>query len=355
MGTGEAQELALPVERQTQAGRIGPGGRTLLRRGLEIGLSVVCLFLALRAVNPAELAQALRRADPWWVLAFVGIMLVVLLLKAWRWQLLFLPEYHPPFGSLFSILAFSYMLSNVLPGRAGELARVVLLPAEQPVSAARTLATIVVERLLDLLSVLTLLVVLLPFVNLPPEMLHGAQALGVLALVGAIALIVLSYWKARLLRWAHWIFGRISFLDRAPVYSALEHLVDGFAMLRSPLGLLVIALALVSWAGVVALGWAAANAFHLPVPITATAFAVVLTSLSQLLPSTPGYVGVFQLAAKIALLPLGVPVVMAEIYAFGWWALTYLTLTLGGLVAMWVHGISFQQVVNWRKSRSHVG
>jgi glycosyltransferase 2 family protein len=352
VGPGEVQDLSLAEAGATQARSLGIQGRTILRRLIEVGLSVGCLFLALRAVNPAELWAAFRHANPFWILVFIAMMAGVLLLKAWRWQLLFLPDYHPPFGSLFSILSFSYMLSNVLPGRAGELARVVLLPAEQPVSAARTLATIVVERLLDLLSVLTLLVVLLPFVNLPPEMMHGAQALGVMALLGAAAMILLSYWKERLLRWAHALLRHIRFLDRPPVYSALEHLVDGFAMLRSRVGLAVIGLAMVSWVGVVGLGWAAAKVFGLSVPVTATAFAVVLTSLSQLLPSTPGYIGVFQLAAKMALLPLGVPVAMAEIYAFGWWALSYVTLTIGGLVAMWVHGISFQQVMNWRQKQA---
>jgi glycosyltransferase 2 family protein len=347
LGSAPAAEPRELFVVEDQGGTKGAGStrRTLLRRGIEVGVSLLCLFLALRTVHPADLLAALQAASLFWILAFVAIMAGVLLLKAWRWQLLFHPEYNPPFGSMLSILCVSYMISNVLPGRAGELARVVLLPAEQPVSAARTVASIVVERLLDLLSVLFMLVCLLPFVNLPHDMRQAAQALGVLALVGAGAMMLLSFWKQRLLRWAHMIFGGVRMLNRPALFEALEHLVDGFALLRTPLGLAVIGLALLSWIGVDLLGWAAAQAFHIQVPFSAIVFAVILTTLSQLLPSTPGYVGVFQLAATMALVPLGIPPLQAATFAFGWWALTYVTLTASGLIAMWVHGISFSQLM----------
>ncbi len=348
VGTAEAEETeGGPALQATASTR----SRTLLQRGIEIAVSLACLFLALRVARPADLLDAVRHAALPWILAFVAVTLVVLVLKAWRWQLLFYPEHQLPFNSLFSILCVAYMVSNVLPGRVGELARVALVPAEQPVSAARTLSTIVVERLLDLLSVLLLLVVLLPFVRLPADMAHAAQALGAAALLGAAGMILFSYRKDWLLGMAHRLLAHIGFLNRSFVYDGIAHLLDGFAMLRSPFGLAVIGLALLSWAGVVGMGWTAALAFHIAVPVTAIGFAVVLTSLAMLLPSTPGYVGVFNLAAKMALLPLGVPVAVAEVYSFAWWGINYLTLSATGAVAMWVHGISFRQVLKWRKSR----
>lgn len=349
-GPVEASPMAVNESEPVRSG--GTRGRTLLQRGLEIIVSLGCLFLALRTAHPADLWAALRHANFAWVAAFVATMMVVLALKTWRWQLLFYPEYRLPFGPLFSILAVSYMVSNVLPGRAGELARVILVPAEQPVSAARTVSTIVVERLLDVLCVIVLLILLLPFVHLPAEMLRSAQVLGILALAAAVALVLLSFWKARLLAWAHALLRHVPLLDRPAVYAAAEHLIDGFGMLRSPLGLVVVALALASWLGVVVLAWTAAQAFQIAVPITAIVFAVVLTSLSQSLPSTPGYIGVFQLAARMALVPLGVAPALAEIYAFAWWGINYLTLTITGMVAMWVHGISFAQILGRGKPKA---
>ncbi len=133
-------------------------------------------------------------------------------------------------------LCTGYLVSNVFPARAGELARLVLLVSEQPVSVARTLSTIIVERLLDLLTLVVLLAVLLPFVQLPAEMARAAQVITVAALAGSVVMILFSLWKERLLGWAHLVLRTIRFLDRPQIYDAIGHLIDGFAALRGRLG-----------------------------------------------------------------------------------------------------------------------
>ena len=70
---------------------------------------------------------------------------------------------------------------------------------------------------------------MLPFVELPPGFTRGAQVLGVAALAAAGVMLVLSFWKERVLGWAHAILGGCRFLDRPGVYAALGHLIDGFA------------------------------------------------------------------------------------------------------------------------------
>ena len=210
----------------------------LIQRVVEVVISLGFLFLALRGIRLKELWLALQQANYWWLIPCVLITVALLFLKGWRWQLLFLPEYRLPYSPVFTSMCAGYLASNVLPGRAGELVRLVLLVSEEQVSAARTLSTIVVERLLDILTLLVILVLMLPFVKLPSEMMRGAQALGILALAGAIIMVVLSFWKERVLGWAHAILGRVKFLDRPGIYAALGHLIDGFATLRGRLGLL---------------------------------------------------------------------------------------------------------------------
>lgn len=318
--------------------------RAWLQRVLEIAFSLGFLFLALRGIQLAELWAALRQADYWWLIPGVLITVALLFLKGWRWQLLFLPEYRLPYWSVFTAMCAGYLASNVLPGRAGELVRLVLLASEEKVSAARTLSTIVVERLLDILSLLIILLLLLPFVHLPEDMTRGAQALGAVALVAAAGMVVLSFWKERVLGWAHAILGRVRFLDRAGIYAALGHLIDGFAALRGRLGLLLIGTSFLAWAGVVGMAWASAQAVHLSAPVTAMVFAVVVTTLGMLLPSTPGYIGVFHYLVTVALAAFFVPKEQALTFALVWHGINYLTLSLSGVVALWLHGTSFEQV-----------
>jgi hypothetical protein len=319
--------------------------RAALQRAIEISISLGFLLLALRGINLAVLWQGIRSANPWWLLACALLTTILLFIKAWRWQLLFLPEYHPRYSSVFTAMAGGYLASNVLPARMGELVRLVLLVSDEPVSGARTLSTMVVERLLDVLSLLAVMVMILPFVDLPPVMMRGAQALGIMALVAAMAMVLLSFWKDRLMRWAHLIFGKVSLLDRPAIYSALEHVIDGFAALRGRLGLIQIVLSLVCWGVVVGMAWTAARAVQLDVPITAIVVVIVITSLGMLVPSSPGYIGVFEYLTTVALAPFGVPKEQALAYAIVYHGVNYLTLCLAGLIALWVHGTSLGKAV----------
>jgi uncharacterized protein (TIRG00374 family) len=321
---------------------------------LEVAVSLAFLVLALQGIRLGDLWAALRGAAYLWLLPGVAITVGLLFLKAWRWQMLFWPEYRLPFSPVMTALCAGYLASNVLPARAGELARLVLLVSEQPVSAARTLSTIVVERLLDVLTLIVVLVALLPWVELPADMTHAAWAIGLLALAGAALMVLFSFWKARALQWARLLAGRIRFLDRPGVYAALGHLIDGFATLRGRLGLTLIAISLLGWAGVIGMAWSAGRAFPAQIPMTAAAFAVVVTTLGMLIPSSPGYIGVFHGLVWVALAPFGVPKDQAFSFALVWHGANYLTLSLSGVIALWVHGTSLGQVFRRWRSRDTV-
>jgi uncharacterized protein (TIRG00374 family) len=355
------QPPALPLHEGVGSGTLQPAApasavssrRPPVQRVLEIVISLVFLALALRGVHFSELWAQLRHANYLWLLPPIAVTILILVLKGWRWQLLFLPEYRLPFEPVFSALCAGYLVSNVLPARLGELARLVLLAGEQPVSVARTFSTIVIERVLDLLTLLLMFAAMLPFLNvqLPPEVLRGAQVGIPLVLLVAALVVLLSPLKGMLLGWAHAVFGKVRFLDRAGIYAALEHLIDGFAALRSRLGLLLVGQSLVAWIGVVFTAWSSARAVNLHAPLTALALCVVVTSLGMLLPSTPGYLGVFEYLTTVALLPFGVPKDVAFGFALVWHIVNYLTMSAAGVLALWIHGTSFTRVMQALRRR----
>lgn len=327
-------------------------GRARLQRVLEIAISLGFLALAVRGIDFRELWAALRGAQYLWLLPGVLMIVALLFVKAWRWQLLFLPEHRLPFWSVYTAMAAGYLASNVFPARAGELARLVLLVSEQPVSVARTLSTIIVERLLDLLSLIVMLALLLPFVALPADLMAIARGITITALAGTVGMLLLSFWKEGLLRWAHAILRHIRFLDRPQVYDAIAHLIDGFATLRGRLGIGLLVVSLLGWYAVAGMGWAAALALRLQAPFTAVIFAVVVSTLWMLVPSSPGYIGVFHYWVSWAMMQFGVPKEQALTFALLWHAANYLILSLSGVIALWVHGTSLGQVrARWRARR----
>jgi uncharacterized protein (TIRG00374 family) len=323
--------------------------RALLQRALEIGISLLFLWLAVRQIDFRALVLALRDANWIWIMPAIAGILAMLFIKTWRWQMMFLPEHHVPYEAALTAESAGYLASNVLPGRAGEAVRLVLMASDQPVGVARVLSTILIERLLDVLSLLAVLVMLLPFIDLPEWMTRSAQVLGFGAIVGTAIIVVLSFWKERVLRWSHAVLRYIRFLDRPGVYAAIEHLIDGFAALRGRRGPALIILSLVAWVAIIIEAWAVRMAVAPTVPMTGMVFALLVTSLGMVVPSTPGYIGVFHALVVLSLGPFGVPQTTAMSVALVWHAVNYIVLSLAGLIMLSIHGTSLGQVLaKWR-------
>ncbi len=323
----------------------------LLQRALEIGISLLFLWLAVRQIDFRALLLALRDANWIWILPAVGGIVAMLLIKSWRWQIMFLPETKVPFESVLTAQSAGYLASNVLPGRAGEAVRFVLMASDQPeVGAARVLSTMLVERLLDTLSLLAVLALLLPFLNdLPEWMTSSVKALAAAATLATILIVVLSFFKERVLAYAHAVLRHVRFLDKPGIYSGIEHLIDGFTALRGRRGPALIALSFAVWAALIFQVWGIRNAIAPEVPMTAMVFALLVTSLGMVVPSTPGYIGVFHGLVVLTLAPFGVPTTTAMSIALVWHAVNYIVLSGSGLIMLAKHGTSFGQVVaKWR-------
>jgi uncharacterized protein (TIRG00374 family) len=326
--------------------------RALLQRGLEIGISLLFMWLAVRQIDFRALLLALRDANWIFIIPAIAGIIAMLLIKSWRWQIMFLPEHHVPFDAVLTAQSAGYLASNVLPGRAGEAVRFVLLASDQPVGAARVLSTMVVERLLDTLSLLAVLAMLVPFLSgLPAWMMSSVKVLTAGAIAGTAIILVLSFWKARALVWAHAVLRHVRFLDRPGVYTAIEHLIDGFAALRGRRGPALILLSFAVWAALIFQVWGIRMAVAPEVPMTAMVFALLVTSLGMIVPSTPGYIGVFEGLVVLTLSPFGVGTTTAMSVALVWHAVNYIVLSLAGLIMLAVHGTSLGQAVEKWRSR----
>ncbi len=324
--------------------------RALLQRVLEIGISAIFLWLAVRQIDFQALWLALRNANWAWILLAVAGITLMLLIKTWRWQIMFLPEHHVPFESVLTAQSAGYLASNVLPGRAGEAVRLVLLASDQPVGVARVLSTMLVERLLDTLSLLAVLALLLPFLqDLPEWMLNSVRVLTIGAVAATAVIIVLSFWKERVLRWAHAVLRYVRFLDRPGTYTAIEHLIDGFTALRGRRGPALILLSFAVWGALILEVYGVRMAIAPWVPMTGMVFALLVSSLGMVVPSTPGYIGVFHGLVVLTLAPFGVPTTTAMSLALVWHAVNYIVLSGSGLIMLAKHGTSLGQVVaKWR-------
>src|SRR4030042_3804846 len=113
---------------------------------LGVLISLFLMYLALRGLHLQALAQAMGNANYLWLIPGVGVYLIAVWARAWRWHYLLRPVKSIPTRSMFPIVAIGYMGNNIYPARIGEVLRAVILKEKEDVPVSASLATIIVER-----------------------------------------------------------------------------------------------------------------------------------------------------------------------------------------------------------------
>ena len=275
---------------------------------------MVFTYLAVRDVDWAEAWDALVHSDLEWVVPSFGLMLAALLVRAARWWSVFARETRPRFRAVSDALLVGYFYNTILPLRAGEAIRVVDLGRRSGVSRVEALATVAVERAMDVLALLVLFFVAAPWL---PEVswLRAAAALGAaLALVIVAAVVALAVWGVRPIHALLRPFARFAPAER--VEAAAENLAQGLVALRRPrVAAAAVAWTVLSWILFALSFWLMLLAFDLELSPLAGLLVLVATGLAMILPSPPAALGVFEAAAVVALAAFDVSASLALPYA----------------------------------------
>lgn len=126
-----------------------------------LAVGILLLWLAFRTVNFSKLRDDLIGADYSWILLSLLFGFIAYLSRARRWVILIKPlGHHPGFWNTFHSLMLGYLANLALP-RVGEITRCVALGKKEKIPVDQLLGTVVVERTIDLFSLLTIMVALL--------------------------------------------------------------------------------------------------------------------------------------------------------------------------------------------------
>jgi uncharacterized protein (TIRG00374 family) len=315
-------------------------------RGWRVGLlgilvSAVVIVYFVSQLDLALLGSALTSGRYTFLLPAFALLLLGLWTRALRWQALLLDDL--PAGRAFHILNVSYLVNGVLPLRLGEVARAFLASRAQPsVTIPRALSTIVVERLLDLLSVIGL-VALGASTSLPPELRAAALAGAPLALGGLIVLVLLAANQRFSLRLLDALLGALPALERFPIRHITQDIFAGVATLAKPVIFLrVVGWTIISWVLSVAAGWVLMFAFWETASWSASLLMIAAASLAIALPAVPGNVGTYEAAIVLALSPsaYGQPLETATAFAVIVHALNLLLYAIMGGIGLLREGVS---------------
>jgi len=288
--------------------------RAHVRTLIVLAVAVALIALFLHNVDLWRVLAAILHARPEWLALSLATMLVNLAIRALRWQYLLAPLGHTSFMNSFRATAVGFAASSVLPARAGEVIRPYFLARQAPahqkgrLTATGAFATIILERLLDTVTVLILLA---SFVFVFGKDLAAVNATGfalvkwsgasaaALAVSALVVLFVLAGDPARLGRTMTRLEQVVPSALAGVIARIAEKFARGLGAIREP-GRLLIALAwsFPLWLSICLGIWSVAVAFKFDIPFTGSFLLLALLVLGVAVP-TPGAVGGFHEAFRI--------------------------------------------------------
>jgi uncharacterized protein (TIRG00374 family) len=329
------------------------------KSALGIALSAGFLVWAFKDESPAQIWAEISRANLGLLVLAALVATSIFPLRAIRWRIILGPLGEDlTIAPLWRAIAVGMMVNNIYPARLGEIARAYALTREtKRVSLTASVASLAVDRVFDALTLMLLLVSAMLAPEFPKGMTVGGQSIqrgAALFGAGAVGLFVILYlivaFPRQLVRLYAAAVGRVAprFVERG---SALIHgFSDGLGVLRSPRRFVAVFLwALAHWLVNALAFWIAFNAVGIDVPFSAANFLQGIIAIGVALPSSPGFFGVFEAAAKVGLAVYSVPGGQAVTWAIGFHILSFIPITLFGLyyfARLGLHFSDFQSQPN---------
>jgi glycosyltransferase 2 family protein len=323
-----------------------------------LGLIVGIFFLGLAfwGQDFAAIGKALSEANYLWLLPGLALYFIGVGVRAIRWHYLLGPIQKVAVRRLFPVVVVGYMANNVLPVRMGEVVRAYVLDRRENVRKTASLATIVVERIMDGITMILFLSIVSLFVHINSSIEGIEKLAAVVFLVG----ISVFFGVAHSRKWMKQLesFG-LRFVPaklRPKVAGLADAFIDGLQVLRQWRDLLMVfLLSILAWACEGGMYWMVALAFNsLNLSVGAVFMTLAVANLATLVPSTPGYVGPFDAAAKLVLVQVfGIAQGLALSYVILLHAALYLPITLLGLYYWLTEHFSFKEADQVRQQTTN--
>jgi uncharacterized protein (TIRG00374 family) len=322
-----------------------------LKTLIGVVISGVCVWWAMREVPLEEVWAALTQAD--WR-GFVLVMVLTLLgfwIRAFRWRWLISTPRPISLDSLYSATMIGFMANNLLPLRLGEFVRAWALGRRENLSKTTVFATVVVERVMDMITLLAIfgLALLLHPISSNTEAgkLTNAGAMGLVLVCVAmtVVLVVIERSPALMERVVQTMGAPLPEKIRRKATAAISHFIRGLGLFRDlPRLLWVFVLSFAMFSCYALALQVTAWSLHLSVPWYGGLVMLVITALGIMVPAAPGYIGTMNLACVAGLALFSITKERAVPYSWFYWAGQWIPVTLVGFYYLRREGLSLRSL-----------
>ncbi len=274
---------------------------------LGIGLGFVLIYFSVRGIDFNETLTHLKKVH----LGYAGLSLFFIILmqalRSYRWGVILQPMEKISQFTLFAVTSVGFLAIAAIPARIGELARPYLIAKKSSIKMSSALGTIIVERVLDSLAVLTMTFAVLMLQDLPSWMIKSGILFFIVTMLVIACMIGLILRRERAIKIIDRILRRLPGKPTQKVNHVIHHFIDGFQVITDVKRLLyLLLLSAVVWLVDVAAIYTLLLAFSFNLPVLAAFVVMVILIAGIAIPTAPGFIGNWHYACILGLSLFGI-------------------------------------------------
>lgn len=275
---------------------------------LVVAVTALLLGYALWKVDLEALGEVLARADYRFVGPFLVILTVFFWIKAWRWAVILAPLGRYSARQVAPAMMIGFAANNVLPAHLGEIVRSLWFARRYQQRVSAVLVSQVLERILDVMAILLLYLLAVPWIESPPQAIQlSVWLVSGVATAMAVVIYAMRASPQRVFRCWRTLSGKLPASIQSRGEAFLSDVLRALSSVGSPARLaLLIANSLLQWSLMGVCVWMSMAAVGVTVGPAITIIVLTATVVAVTLPNAPGYVGALQAAFVFALQPFGV-------------------------------------------------
>jgi glycosyltransferase 2 family protein len=265
-------------------------------------ISIVLVYLSVRGINFNDVWSDLKKIQLTYVILFLLLVILMQYLRSYRWGVILQPMEKIDQLSLFSVTSVGFLAIAAIPARIGELARPYLISKRSTIKMSSALGTIIVERILDSFTVLSMAVIVLLNTDLPSWMIQSSILFFLIALALFCFVLFLILRRETAMKFINIILDKLPGKFANKIDELLHHFINGLQIVTNVRSLLYLFfLSVIIWLLDVLTIYVLLLSFGFSLPVMASFVVMIVLIVGIAIPTAPGFIGNWHFACILAL------------------------------------------------------
>ena len=283
---------------------------------LGIAIGVFFVYLSLRGIDMKGITNGLKNVNSLFIIPFLCLMVIIQILRSYRWGVIMNPIMKIDQFSLFSVTSVGFLAVIAIPARIGELARPYLISTKTGMSMSSAMGTIMVERVFDALTVLTAFFIVVLFTPLPPWLIRGSFIFLFLSLALLGLMVFLISRKETSLKILSPVVKLFPVKWHSRLTGLIDRFIDGFKIISHQRHMYyLVFLSILIWVIDAVAMYVLFFAFDIELPLSAAFVLMTIIIIGIAIPAAPGFIGNWHFFCVLGLGLFGIDKTGALTYA----------------------------------------